>query len=114
MLDAAQAQLTAGRLDSAQLLDAHLAPDLQPLRLQVEIAVGLGAAACCAPLQGQPVPALGKPAGRTDQPQLPATDFVQRFAWPDFFFYMSCAGALMRHVGVPLIKKDFGGLHRYR
>jgi hypothetical protein len=149
MLDAAQAELTAGRLSEAQLLEARLAPDMLPLRLQVEIAAGFVLRAC-APLQGQAVPALGTPgpgmsglqalvqerltyldtlvaesfrdaelrqissdAGAALL-QLPASEFLQQFALPNFFFHLSCTYALMRQAGVPLSKQDFDGLHRYR
>lgn len=61
MLDAAQAEVTKGRVDEAQLLEARLAPDMLPLHLQVQIAAGFVLRAC-APLQGLPVPPLGSPA----------------------------------------------------
>ncbi|MCV2422079.1 DUF1993 family protein [Paucibacter sp. DJ2R-2] len=149
MLDAAQAELTAGRLSEAQLLEARLAPDMLPLRLQVEIAAGFVLRAC-APLQGQAVPPLGTPdpglaglqallqerlsyldslvaesfreaelrqissdAGQA-QLQLPATEFLQHLALPNFFFHLTCTYALLRQLGVPLGKQDFDGLHRYR
>jgi len=149
MLDAAQAEVTMGRVDEAQLLEARLAPDMLPLQLQVQIAAGFVLRAC-APLQGLPVPPLGSPApglaglqallrerqsyldalpaeafrnaearvidsdaGRA-QLQLPATEFLQHFALPNFFFHLSCAYALLRQSGVPLGKQDFDGLHRYR
>lgn len=149
MLDAAQAEVTRGHLDEAQMLDARLAPDMLPLHLQVQVAAGFVLRAC-APLQGLPVPPLGSPAqglaglqaliderlaylnslpaqafqgaeARTIESdagqallQLPASDFLQHFALPNFFFHMSCAYALLRQNGVPLGKQDFDGLHRYR
>lgn len=149
MLDAAQAEVTMGSLDEAQLLEARLAPDMLPMQLQVQVALGFVLRAC-APLQGLAVPPLGSPApglaglqallrerqsylcalpveafhgaearvidsdAGQAQLQLPATEFLQHFALPSFFFHLSCAYALLRQSGVPLGKQDFDGLHRYR
>jgi len=45
--------------------------------------------------------------------ELPAEDYVQLYALPNFFFHLSMAYALLRQSGVPLGKPDFDGFHRY-
>ncbi|TAH11640.1 MAG: DUF1993 domain-containing protein [Curvibacter sp.] len=44
---------------------------------------------------------------------LDAPTFVSQYALPNFFFHISMAYAILRHVGMPLGKADFDGWHRY-
>ncbi len=63
MLDLAQSQLEAGAISETDLLAARLAPDMLPLRSQVEVAGGFVLRAL-APLLGRELPAFGEvPAG---------------------------------------------------
>jgi hypothetical protein len=58
MLDLAQSQLTALGISQADLLAARLAPDMLPLRSQIEVAGGFVLRAL-APLLGRELPAFG-------------------------------------------------------
>ena len=58
MLDLAQLQVTTGAISEADLLAARLAPDMLPLRSQIEVAGGFVLRAL-APLLGRKVPAFG-------------------------------------------------------
>lgn len=42
-----------------------------------------------------------------------ASDFLVRFAYPNFYFHLSMVYAIARSRGVPLTKGDFDGLHQY-
>ena len=44
---------------------------------------------------------------------LPASEFLSRFAYPNFFFHLSMVYAIARSRGVPLTKGDFDGFHEY-
>lgn len=44
---------------------------------------------------------------------LPAPEFVQRYALPNFFFHLSMVYAIARARGVALSKGDFDGYHQY-
>ncbi|WP_237155042.1 DUF1993 family protein [Oryzibacter oryziterrae] len=44
---------------------------------------------------------------------LAATDFIARYALPNFFFHLSMTYAIARAAGVPLGKGDFDGWHAY-
>lgn len=45
--------------------------------------------------------------------RLPATEFLQLYALPNFFFHLTVAYAILRSRGVPIGKADFDGLHAY-
>ncbi|MCV2366905.1 DUF1993 domain-containing protein [Roseateles oligotrophus] len=63
MLDLAQSQIEAGAISEPDLLATRLAPDMLPLRSQVEVAGGFVLRAL-APLLGRELPAFGEyPAG---------------------------------------------------
>ena len=42
---------------------------------------------------------------------LPGDDYLLRFALPNFFFHVTTAYDILRHVGVPLGKLDYLGMH---
>ena len=44
---------------------------------------------------------------------LPAPDFLLLYAWPNLLFHLSQVHAILRHLGVPIGKADFDGLHQY-
>lgn len=44
---------------------------------------------------------------------LPGLEFLTLYALPNFFFHLTSAYAILRHLGVPLGKADFDGLHQY-
>lgn len=44
---------------------------------------------------------------------LPAQQFLDRFAIPNFYFHFSMIYAIARAEGIPLTKGDFDGLHQY-
>ncbi|ACE83871.1 DUF1993 domain-containing protein [Cellvibrio japonicus] len=44
---------------------------------------------------------------------LPAQEYLQQYALPNFFFHLGMAYAIARHAGVPLSKGDFDGYHQY-
>ena len=44
---------------------------------------------------------------------LPASEYAQLYALPNFFFHLSMAYAIARAAGVPLSKGDFDGYHQY-
>lgn len=44
---------------------------------------------------------------------LPAIEYAQLYALPNFFFHLSMAYAIARSAGVPLSKGDFDGYHQY-
>jgi hypothetical protein len=45
--------------------------------------------------------------------RLPAAEFLQLYALPNFFFHLTTAYAILRSQGVPIGKADFDGLHAY-
>ena len=44
---------------------------------------------------------------------LPAAEYFQMYAVPNFFFHYSMVYAIARQAGVPVGKADFDGYHRY-
>ena len=44
---------------------------------------------------------------------LPAPEYFQMYAVPNFFFHYSMVYAIARQAGVPIGKSDFDGYHRY-
>ena len=44
---------------------------------------------------------------------LPATEYYQMYAVPNFFFHYSMVYAIARQAGVPIGKSEFDGYHRY-
>jgi hypothetical protein len=44
---------------------------------------------------------------------LPADEFINRFALPNFFFHLSMVYAIARAKGVPATKGDYDGFHQY-
>ncbi|KXI27788.1 DUF1993 family protein [Paraglaciecola hydrolytica] len=44
---------------------------------------------------------------------MPADEFLQRFALPNFFFHISMVYAIARMRGIPVSKGDFDGIHQY-
>ena len=44
---------------------------------------------------------------------LPADDFYQLYAFPNFLFHLNMAYAILRMHGCPLSKADFDGFHEY-
>lgn len=44
---------------------------------------------------------------------LPALDFINSFAFPNFFFHLSMVYAIARASGMPATKGDFDGVHKY-
>lgn len=51
-------------------------------------------------------------AGFTDL-SLPASEYVNLFALPNFFFHISMAYAIARSRGLPVSKGDYDGYHNY-
>jgi len=45
--------------------------------------------------------------------RLPAAEFLQLYALPNFFFHLTTAYAILRSRGVPIGKADFDGFHAY-
>jgi hypothetical protein len=45
--------------------------------------------------------------------RLPAAEFLQLYALPNFFFHLTTAYAILRSQGVPIGKADFDGFHVY-
>lgn len=45
--------------------------------------------------------------------KLPASEFIHRFAMPNFYFHLSMVYAIARANGVPATKGDFDGIHQY-
>ena len=45
--------------------------------------------------------------------RLPAAEFLQQYALPNFFFHLTTAYAILRSRGVQIGKADFDGLHAY-
>jgi len=45
--------------------------------------------------------------------KLPAFDFINNFAFPNFFFHLSMVYAIARASGMPATKGDFDGIHKY-
>lgn len=45
--------------------------------------------------------------------ELPAAEYYQMYAVPNFFFHYSMVYAIARQAGVPVGKSDFDGYHRY-
>lgn len=44
---------------------------------------------------------------------LPASEFVLKFALPNFFFHISMVYAIARIAGLPVTKGDYDGIHQY-
>ena len=47
------------------------------------------------------------------QVSLPGVEFLMRFAFPNFFFHISMAYAIIRAAGIPISKGDFDSFHEY-
>lgn len=45
--------------------------------------------------------------------ELPAAEFLLQYAMPNFFFHLTTAYAILRHLGVGVGKADFDGYHVY-
>lgn len=45
--------------------------------------------------------------------QLPAGEFLDKFAFPNFYFHISMVYAIARANKIPLSKGDFDGIHQY-
>ncbi len=51
-------------------------------------------------------------AGQASHP-MPPSEYLLHYALPNFFFHMTAAYAILRHIGVPAGKADFDGYHAY-
>jgi hypothetical protein len=47
--------------------------------------------------------------GGANDRKMKGTDYLQQFALPNFFFFVTTAYNILRHRGVPLGKRDFLG-----
>ena len=56
--------------------------------------------------------ALTSQAG-LEEVELPGRSFLMQYALPNFFFHMTTAYAILRHLGVGLGKGDYDGFHVY-
>lgn len=69
-------------------------------------------------LQALPATEFNPPATVADQAgfnklDLVASEYLECYALPNFFFHLSMVYSIARHAGVPLGKGDFDGYHSY-
>lgn len=144
VLTKAEAWASERKIDPSVLLNDCLAPDMFPLKRQVQIATD-HAKGAAARLGGVDVPSfpdseetfaelqariakvrdfiLNVPQagfeGAEDRDitlkvgpremTFPGAQYLQGYAFPNFYFHMTAAYAILRHNGVPLGKADFFG-----
>jgi hypothetical protein len=65
-----------------------------------------------ADMQGSEDRFITDPAGQAEV-TLEGTAFLLQYALPNFFFHVTTAYAVLRHLGVPLSKAQFDGWHVY-
>lgn len=63
-------------------------------------------------MQGAAERSLTSQAG-LEAVELPGRSFLTQYALPNFFFHVTTAYAILRHLGVGLGKGDYDGFHVY-
>jgi uncharacterized protein len=77
-------------------------------RGRVETALGFAQSLTRAQVDGAEDKTIVWAAGSAER-KLKGNDYVQQFALPNFFFFVTTAYDILRHRGVPLGKRDFLG-----
>ena len=121
ILDKAEAHATAKKIEPEVLINARLAPDMFPLRRQIQIASDMARGASCR-LAGIEIPKWeDKEASFADLKtrlkktiaQKPVTlkgqTYLMTHAYPHFFFHVTTAHDILRHNGVEIGKRDYIG-----
>jgi len=90
----------------------EFASDFEGLRGRIARALTLLAELAPADFDLEPGRRLESQAGSA-LVSLPAAEFLTLYALPNFFFHLSSAYAVLRHLGLPLGKQDFDGFHHY-
>jgi hypothetical protein len=75
---------------------------------RVETALGFVKSLTRAQVDGAEGKVIAWTAGANDR-KLKGNDYLQQFALPNFFFFVTTAYNILRHRGVPLGKRDFLG-----
>ena len=75
---------------------------------RVETALGFVKALTHAQVDGAEGKVIAWTAGGNDW-KLKGNDYLQQFALPNFFFFVTTAYNILRHRGVPIGKRDFLG-----
>jgi hypothetical protein len=75
---------------------------------RVETALGFVKSLTRAQVEGAENKVIAWTAGGNDR-KMKGNDYLQQFALPNFFFFVTTAYDILRHRGVPLAKRDFLG-----
>ena len=75
---------------------------------RVETALGFVKSLNCAQVDGAESKIIAWTAGGNDR-KMKGNDYLQQFALPNFFFFVTTAYNILRHRGVPIGKRDFLG-----
>ena len=102
--------LTGGRLAGATPPSLPAVDDTSfaAARGRVETALGFVKSLTPAQVNGSEDKIIAWTAGGADR-KLKGTDYLQQFALPNFFFFVTTAYDILRHRGVPVGKRDFLG-----
>jgi putative ABC transport system substrate-binding protein len=79
-----------------------------PAKSRVETALGFVKSLTRAQVDGAEDKVIAWSAGGNDR-KMKGKDYLQQFALPNFFFFVTTAYNILRHRGVPLGKRDFLG-----
>jgi uncharacterized protein len=101
---------TGGRLAgvSPPALPAVDDPSFAAAKSRVETALAFVRSLTHAQIDGAESKVVAWTAGGNDR-KLKGNDYLQQFALPNFFFFVTTAYDILRHRGVPLEKRDFLG-----
>ena len=104
------ARLTVGRL--AGVADPSFAAvddtSFADARKRVEAALGFATSLTRSQVDGAEDKVIAWTAGGNDR-KMKGNDYLQQFALPNFFFFVTTAYDILRHRGVPIGKRDFLG-----
>ena len=123
ILDKAEAYAAAKKIDPAVLLRSRLSPDMFDLTRQVQVSTDQarrGASrlaktvAYLKTLDGKKIDAAAEreiafPLGPTTTGNMKGDDYLNHFLLPNFYFHVTSAYAILRHLGVDIGKRDFLG-----
>jgi uncharacterized protein len=127
IIDKAAAHCAANKIEESVLLQDRLYPDMFCLagvtppalpavgdttfaaaKNRVETALGFVKSLTRAQIDGAEDKVIAWTAGGNDR-KIKGNDYLQQFALPNFFFFVTTAYDILRHRGVPLGKRDFLG-----
>src|SRR5580700_6787053 len=119
IIDKAAAHCATNKIEESTLLQDRLYPDMFCLARQirqsadfaksrVETALGFVKSLTRAQVDGAEGKVIAWTGGGNDR-KMKGNDYLQQFALPNFFFFVTTAYNILRHRGVPIGKRDFLG-----